>query len=64
MVRRGKELGLEVALADVLPWNNGHPLADEPIAELNRLIAGSAASEDVPVLRLSRRARGPGRAAG
>ncbi len=25
MVRRGKELGLTVALADVLPWNNGWP---------------------------------------
>ena len=25
MVRRGKALGLRVGLADVLPWNNGHP---------------------------------------
>ena len=24
----GKELGLEVELADLLPWNNGHPYAD------------------------------------
>ena len=27
MVRRGKELGLRVALIDVLPWNNGWPEA-------------------------------------
>ncbi len=39
MVERGKQAGLDVAIADVLPWNNGHPLADKPIAELNRLIA-------------------------
>src|SRR5919109_5151181 len=28
MVRRGLELGLEVALAEVLPWNNGWPGAE------------------------------------
>ncbi len=50
MVRRGKELGLDVYLANVLPWNTAHPQADEPIAELNRLIAGIAEDENVPVL--------------
>jgi len=39
MVERGQELGLPVAIANVLPWNNGHPAADRPIAELNRRIA-------------------------
>ena len=39
MVRRGKELGLRVALADVLPWNNGWPAKEAPIRELNALIA-------------------------
>ena len=28
IVRRGKELGLRVAVANVLPWNNGWPRAD------------------------------------
>src|SRR3954449_4383189 len=28
IVRRGKELGLRVALVDVLPWNNGWPDAE------------------------------------
>jgi len=50
MVRRGRELGLRVALADVLPWNNGWPEAEAPIRELNRLVAEIAASEGVPLL--------------
>jgi lysophospholipase L1-like esterase len=51
MVKRGKELGLEVAMTDVLPWNNGHPDADRDIAFLNRAIADMARIENVPVLR-------------
>jgi lysophospholipase L1-like esterase len=39
MVERGRELGLEVFVADVLPWNNGYPAAEEPIRRLNELIA-------------------------
>lgn len=50
MVRRGKELGLRVALADVLPWNNGWPDADPQIRRLNALIAQIASDEDVPLL--------------
>jgi lysophospholipase L1-like esterase len=46
MARRGEELGLRVAVANVLPWNNGWPGAEAPIRELNRLIAGLG----VPVL--------------
>ena len=51
MVRRGKELGLTVLVADVLPWNNGHPVAERPIRRLNELIAALATEEDVPLLR-------------
>lgn len=51
MVRRGKQLGLRVAIADVLPWNNGWPRAEPQIRELNALIAAVAADEDVPLLR-------------
>jgi lysophospholipase L1-like esterase len=50
MVRRGKELGLRVALADVLPWNNGWPEAEPKIRRLNELIAEIARDEDVPLL--------------
>ena len=50
MVRRGKELGLRVALADVLPWNNGWPDAEPKIRRLNELIAEIARDEDVPLL--------------
>jgi lysophospholipase L1-like esterase len=39
VVRRGRELGLRVAVANVLPWNNGYPRADEPIRRLNALIS-------------------------
>jgi lysophospholipase L1-like esterase len=51
MVRRGLELGLRVAVADVLPWNNGYPRAEAPIRRLNELIAAVAETEAAPVLR-------------
>jgi lysophospholipase L1-like esterase len=50
MVRRGKELGLRVAIADVLPWNNGWPAAQPEIRRLNALIAAIAVEEGVPLL--------------
>ncbi len=50
MVRGGKKLGLRVALADVLPWNNGWPDAEPKIRRLNALIAEIARDEDVPLL--------------
>ena len=50
MVRRGKELGLEVAVANLLPWNNGYPEADPKIRRLNGLISGLAKAEHVSVL--------------
>jgi len=50
MVRRGKSLGLRVALADVLPWNNGWPAAEPEIRRLNALIAAIALEEGVPLL--------------
>ena len=50
MIRRGKELGLEVAVANLLPWNNGYPQADLKIRRLNELIRDLAGAEHVPVL--------------
>ena len=50
IVRQGKELGLRVAIANVLPWNRGWPTTEGPIDRLNELIDELAAAEDVPVL--------------
>jgi lysophospholipase L1-like esterase len=50
MVARGKELGLGVVLADVLPWNNGYPDAEARIRELNVLVRQIGAEEHVLVL--------------
>ena len=51
MVRRGKALGLRVALANVLPWNNGWPDAEPKVRRLNELVAEIAREEDVPLLQ-------------
>ena len=50
MVERGKALGLRVAIAELLPWNNGYPEADPNIRHLNELIHGIARDEQIPVL--------------
>jgi lysophospholipase L1-like esterase len=50
MVRRGRSLGLAVALADVLPWNNGWPAAEPVIRRLNELVRAIGDEEGVPVL--------------
>jgi lysophospholipase L1-like esterase len=50
MVERGQCLGLEVEIAELLPWNNGYPEADPKIRRLNELIHALAGEEGVPVL--------------
>ena len=50
MVRRAHDLGLAVALADVLPWNNGWPDAEPEIRRLNGLVQTIAREEGVPLL--------------
>jgi lysophospholipase L1-like esterase len=50
MVRRGRELGLAVQLADVLDWNAGHDRAAAPIARLNELIRTVAEEEAIGLL--------------
>ena len=50
MVERGKQLGLRVAITELLPWNNGYPEADKPIRRLNELIRAIGREENVPVL--------------
>jgi len=51
MVRRGKQLGLRVALANVLPWNNGTAAHAAAIRRLNGLIDEIGRDENVRVLR-------------
>jgi lysophospholipase L1-like esterase len=50
MVRHGRELGLAVALADVLPWNNGWPSAEGAIRRFNELVHAIGAEEGVSIL--------------
>jgi lysophospholipase L1-like esterase len=50
MVRRARERELPVALADVLPWNNGYPDAETEIRRLNAIIAQICVQEGVPLL--------------
>jgi len=50
MVARGRKLGLQVELAELIPWNNGHPTFDASIRELNRLIHGIGRDDHVRVL--------------
>jgi lysophospholipase L1-like esterase len=51
MVEEGKRLKLRVAIAEVLPWNRGYPVAAPLIDRLNKLIEVNAKLEGVPVLR-------------
>ncbi|MDQ3759055.1 MAG: GDSL-type esterase/lipase family protein, partial [Actinomycetota bacterium] len=50
MLAEAKEMGLDAAVANVLPWNNGHPVADDPIERLNADIAEIASRRGVPLL--------------
>ena len=61
MVERGKELGLRVAIVELLPWNNGYPDADPKIRSLNELIRAIARDEEVPVLPFYETLEDPGR---
>jgi lysophospholipase L1-like esterase len=50
MIERGLGLGLRVAIADVLPWNNGDARAAQDIALLNELVRTIADGVSVPLL--------------
>jgi lysophospholipase L1-like esterase len=50
MVKAGKRMGLDVFLANVLPWTNGFPHAVAPINGLNGAIARIGHAQSVPVL--------------
>ena len=50
MVARGRAAGLPLALANLLPWNNGFPANDATIRRLNAGIAELADDGDIPLL--------------
>jgi lysophospholipase L1-like esterase len=50
MIEASKGLNLDVAVADILPFNRFHPQADPLIAALNAQIHLMARQERVPVL--------------
>jgi lysophospholipase L1-like esterase len=50
MLDRGRAAGLALALADVLPWNNGDARAAEDIARLNALVRQLAATAGTTLL--------------
>jgi lysophospholipase L1-like esterase len=53
MLHRARHMGLRVAIADVLPWNNGDSRAAADIEKLNELIRSIAEGQDVPLLRFN-----------
>lgn len=50
MVQQGKERGLAVVLAELLPWNRGWPDAEGEIRRLNDLVRDLGASEAIEVM--------------
>lgn len=50
MIERARALRLRVAVADVLPWNNGDARAAQDIARLNQLVRAIADGVGVPLL--------------
>ncbi len=62
MLTQAEDLGLEVYVTDVLPWNNGHPYADDAIAEINAGIEKVAKTHSVPVIHFHDALLDPGNA--
>ena len=61
MLHRARHAGLRVAIADVLPWNNGDSRAAADIDKLNELIRSIADGQGVPLFRFSETLADPSR---
>lgn len=61
MLHRARHAGLRVAIADVLPWNNGDSRAAADIDKLNELIRSIAEGQDVPLFRFGETLADPSR---
>ena len=49
MATKARQLGLHVAIVDVLPWNNGDDHAAQEIIRLNALVRGLACGLELPL---------------
>jgi lysophospholipase L1-like esterase len=61
MLHRARHMGLRIAVADVLPWNNGDSSAAADIEKLNELIRSIADGQGVPLLRFNETLADPSR---
>jgi lysophospholipase L1-like esterase len=61
MLHRARHAGLRVAVADVLPWNNGDGRAANDIARLNTLIRSIADGQGVPFFAFNETLADPSR---
>jgi lysophospholipase L1-like esterase len=61
MLHRARHAGVRVAIADVLPWNNGDSRAAADIDKLNELIRSIAEGQGVPLFRFSETLADPSR---
>jgi lysophospholipase L1-like esterase len=61
MLHRARHMGLRVAIADVLPWNNGDSRAAGDIEKLNELLRSIADGQGVPLFRFSETLADPAR---
>jgi lysophospholipase L1-like esterase len=61
VLHRARHAGLRVALADVLPWNNGDSRAADDIDKLNELLRAIADAQDIPLFAFSETLADPSR---
>lgn len=61
LLHRARHAGLRVALADVLPWNNGDSRAAGDIDKLNELLRAIADGQGVPLFPFSQTLADPSR---
>ena len=61
VLHRARHAGLRVAIADVLPWNNGDSRAAADIDKLNELLRAIADGQDVPLFPFSQTLADPSR---
>ena len=61
LLHRARHAGLRVALADVLPWNNGDSRAASDIDKLNELLRAIADGQGVPIFAFSATLADPAR---
>ena len=61
LLHRARHAGLRVALADVLPWNNGDSRAAADIDKLNELLRAIADGQGVPLFQFSQVLADPSR---